>query len=324
MSGKTKPSGRRPQPAKKGASTTVVNKQKPTGRGASQPENKIPKAYLSAICGLADPFCTHAIGAKYPDNSPVRTNTYSARGSTQLVVDTGGEGTYLFMPQYSYGPLTYPSTGSGSLVTAWTAFPAYSPIADVANYRINSVGFTLKCTLAPLNASGMVYLRGYATEDLIKMGAVDVTTYNASWCKNVPLRLMDDTAVLLQHTSQLPQVFYRTINDNTAVTNSSSKGFAPVTIYINGAPASSAPITIEWVINYELVFEDSSGSAQMATPPPPMNAQLTTAANYVTSTIAPIFTAGIKETAYAVEQSAKYALLRAIRARLSPYALIAD
>lgn len=205
-----------------------------------------------------------------------------------LTTDGGGTAAYLWYPQYAFHPTTYAATRVGPNVTAWTTFPVLNPMIDVASYRIVSSGFTLKSIVAPLNASGEVNLRTFGT-DPAQLTAVDLQTYNATSSTDVPLRLVNSLSCISQHTAQVPQNFYTVASDSSDVAAMRPNGFAPTTIYISGAPANTGCIVMEFVIHFELIFNEDSGLAQACTPPPPANSIITMAANKVTSTLPSFF-----------------------------------
>lgn len=259
------------------------------------------------VCGLTDPFCQHARGAKYPDDSSERTLPFSREGRYVLVTDANGDANFLFSPSYEYAPYTYPSVATANVVTSWADFAPMPAFTAVSQYRIVSAGFELESITAPLTASGEVNLRSFAT-DASALAPVDLLTYNATATQSISLRRLDDCAVVLSHNSAMPQTFYRNADDTAPVATSQNVGLNPVTVAISGAPANSSVAVLRWVVHYELKFLDDSQMAQMATPPPEANLALTAAAKRVTSTLPTFFERGASMVTKYVADKALHAL----------------
>lgn len=246
------------------------------------------------VCGITDPFCVHAGGAKYPDQSSVRTLPYTRRLRYTLVSDVNGYANLIIMPQYAQLPYANQNVYAGNAVTSWSNFGAASTISGVSGYRIVSSGYVVRHVVSPLNSAGMVYIREYGTENNLLIAPIDTTTYNATAVSNVSVQDAKEIAVVLQRTSQMPQTFYSPTTDSANVGNATTRGFTASTIGIAGAPASTPILEIEFVINFELMFADDSDLAQVATPPPAYSGALTNAAATVTSTLQPIVTQGVQ------------------------------
>lgn len=263
---------------------------------------------VSKVCGITDPFCSHARGAKYPDGSPVRTLPYSWRYRSSITTAAGGESMQFFAPQYNYLPMTAAATATGSNVTAWNNFGALGLISNVSQYRIVSAGVIIKRMCAPLYASGMVRIRSWPTEHAGTYGAIDVASYNSTFALDVPLADCHEVALVFQHSSQMPQLFYAPGNDHNAPNTLTSKGFQPITVFVEGAPASSAVLDVQFYINYELAFTDGDGLSQLATPPPLGGTAIAQAAARITSLMPAAVVGGVGKIGKYVVDKAVVAL----------------
>lgn len=276
------------QPRTKQKKKTVARVSTPRPRPRSQRDTML----VRQICGLSDPFCSHANGAKYPDPSGVRTLPFTRRLRTVLATDASGYANLLINPQWAFQPHAAVNVWTGNAVTSWSNYAGAGAIAGVIGYRIVSTGYLCRRISAPLSSSGLLHIRQYAPETLSTAAPIDTTTFNASNHLTIALQDAKEVAVMLERTSQMPQTFYNPNNDVSAVASSSTHGFAYSTISLSGAPATTACLDIEIIINFEVIFEDSSDLAQVATPAVPANSTVTEAAAKVTSTINPISNGG--------------------------------
>jgi len=309
MSNKSKRNGARPQPAKKGVSTTVVVKEKATRKAVPQ---TIPKSLVSQVCGLTDPFCEHAKGAKYPDSSNSRTLAWSFHTRATITSSAAGVGGFLFYPQFEYLSLTPYTSVTGNQVLLPLSTLNAGRIANTSRFRIVSAGFKLRNIVAPLNSSGMVFVRSIGVEKGAGINPFDGVSYSRNQTMDIPLQDCRDAAVICEHNSQMPQVFY----DALVVTPSSdcitwlSAGFNPVTVFFSGVPINTPTLDVEYIIHYELTFDESSDMGLLATPPPPANALVTSATSLLTSTGLNIFTKSGEILSKHLAQRATSALAR--------------
>lgn len=280
-------------------------------RPQGQPKSSVPRALVSRVCGLTDPFCEHANGAKYPDDSRTRTLAYSRRSRGSISSLPDGTGAFLFYPIYDFQGVSYPATSSGDQVLTWTNFPATSYIGNASSYRIVSWGVRFRNITAPLSSSGMVHLRGWGNIEGASFDGVSTRSYNASSALDTPLQDAKDIVYVGEHTSQMPQAFYSVNSDAANVAGNTAHGFNGLTVYLAGVPASVDVLDYEMVVHFELVFETSDGLGQAATPAPPANPLITAGANYVSSSAKSMFQYGIERVSKHLTDVATAALLRA-------------
>lgn len=260
----------------------------------SQSAAMVKSTLTHAVCGITDPFCRHAIGAKYPDFSPIRTIPYSYRGMTTMTSASDGAQLWMWHPSFSYQPFTQVEARSGSTAISWINFGTFAPIAGITQYRIVSSGFTLKRICAPLTTSGTLSIRSWPSAEGSSLTVVDGLSYSASTTVDIPIQDCKEVAFITNHSTRRPEHLVDESSDEPSVGLFRDNGFCPATVFISGAPISTAIFSIQIVIHYEIVLEDSSNLAQLATLPPPANEALTSAAAKVTSSAKSIFSNGVK------------------------------
>jgi len=252
-------------------------------RVVRKPNNEM---LVRAVCSITDPFCTHAVGGKYPDDSSVKTAAWAYRTRVVMSSDTGGNLGYLFAPNYNYQPYLVGAPASASQCS-FSTYTAGAPIANTSLFRIVTWGAKITRVVAPLNASGMVHVRVLGVQDGLGLDSIDMLSYARSESFDCAVQDCKAVSITGTHTAQMPQVFYgptATTPTNSILTWTAA-GFTPITISVTGAPVSTAILEAEIWVNYELTFDESSSMGLFATPPPSANMVVTGAAAKVSSSL---------------------------------------
>jgi hypothetical protein len=154
-------------------------------------------------------------------------------------------------------------------------------LSGATSYRIISAGFKLKRISPSLTTSGMVFVRSYGIDAGSEIPAFSGNSYSASQTVDVPLVDAHDLCFIHEHTAQMPQVFYNFgVN---ALSVATTNGFCPATVFVQGAPASTPILQLEYVMHVEYVFDTSAPLALAATPAPPSNQIVTQVAARISS-----------------------------------------
>lgn len=292
-------------PAKRKAKSERVSLvPRRTGSASQHPKSDLMTLHRQ-VCGLTDPFCEHAVGAKIPDRSNARTLAQTYRGSVTLSTGASGELAYWFYPQYAFLPYTSFSAGVLPAVTGWVNYAANpGAITGATSYRIVSCGFTLQRLTNQMNSSGVLQLRQWAGENLASYGSTDVSSFVASSMLNQAFVNMDTVSCIPARTSHPAEVFNTVTSDLNSVIGAPLNKIAPVTIYVSGGPANTGVLLLEFVINYEVMFDDITGLGQLATPPPKANPHVVGAASIVTSEAKSFFSRAATHVTKSLAQAA--------------------
>jgi hypothetical protein len=161
----------------------------------------------------------------------------------------------------------------------------------------------------------MTYLRTWNAKTGAELDGFNPASYSASQYLNIPLVDCHDVAVILPHTSQMPQLFYDIAEINTTALKDGMNvaGFAPASVIVVGAPASTPLFVIEYVAHVEYSFDDSSALGLAATPAPRGNSFLTDVAAEVTSMGTVALHAAGEQVSRSIKDAARQALLTAVR-----------
>lgn len=275
---------------------------------------------VHSICALTDPFCDHAYGAKTPDTLSTRTLAYRLTGRATLATGAGGAGAILVVPGYN----TFYAVGDATTTPGVAVYGAAAPVGTSllpAGYRIVSFGVRIRNLLAPINSSGIIRVRGYTQNTGTSLTATSTSNYNCDFHDDLSMSNfthMDIVGKRLDLTSNLI-VAPATTHPTGNVVNWVAPGWGAFQIVLEGGPASASSLDLEFVINYELTFEDSDSLNLITTPPPAQNTALTQAADTVSKSAGNIFHRGIETVARVIEQKAisyisKFATSRAASA----------
>ena len=267
---------KKPSEVKKGAKKAAPesSKQDKEKKTMTFPKQKLSRHVISSkvsqVCGLIDPFCNHARGAKFLDESSTRTLPYTYQWAYPMSSDANGAFALFFAPRIGTGTQGCVASGtvSGSGVTTNVGFDP-SPISvltGATGYRVVSAGMRIKCTAPRLSAAGMIHIRSYADPATGSLSTYVANTYSASNIQSLPLVECHDIHVILPHSAQLPQVFYPI--DSQTVSTFMGAGFCPTSVCLIGGAASTSAVYIEFIMHVEYVFDDSAGLALAATPAP--------------------------------------------------------
>lgn len=113
---------------------------------------------LTKLCGITNPFCPAAFGAKLPDSASSRSYPITMRETFSFSSDASGYCNFYLRPEVLV-PILDTGAQTSTTVTLGTNLlfadnAVYEPIID--KYRIVSTGCRIYSTLAPSNQSGMI------------------------------------------------------------------------------------------------------------------------------------------------------------------------
>lgn len=245
------------------------------------------------VCALTDPFCKHAEGVKYPDSSSARTLAYGAHFRGLMGTDATGNAANLFCPAFDLGTAVGTISGGQANYTTMVANTT-SGLVPIG-YRIVLMGIRIRNMTAPLNASGMVYIRGFPAQNGSTLTAIPLQSYNCDFFADIPLQSINTnghTDIVFKRTDHMASVQFVSPNETNPNANVSSyiaPGWGTVQVGVFGGPISTTVLDVEYFIHYELMFDDSTAIALLATPAPHTNPMLSTLAANVSRAAGNVF-----------------------------------
>lgn len=316
-SNKVNKSNQKVSPGKKASNTP---RPKPTQQIISRNPRARLDHLLHPICGLNDPFCEHADGAKYVDMGSTRTLPYTFRGITNLTTLATGNGSAAFLPNWLNTPITVANTDIGAGVFSYNAMTAAGLLSGVDAVRITSAGVILRVISAPLTTSGYVAIRNYGGSNSTSINTQNQLSFlNCTASQNIPLADCKEFAAVTRRTDVTSSQFRSPttiLGSGASPANWVAPGFEHMTITVMGAPASTAVLQIEFVVHLELVFEATESMATMATHTPKANPMLSDAVNEVSSELIPYAKRGAIEFGKNVLKQAGASLVTMLASRV--------
>lgn len=227
------------------------------------------------ICGVTNPFCKEATGARWPDNSNSKSLTFDVEGAyIEYATDAAGTAGSL----YTAAPanMRYACSISGTTATSLTS-SSFVGFPTMARWRCTSWGLKLSCSLPPLSTQGTVSIRLFSPEKLSTLASYSITAPYADAVYDVPLRrLIDhDMFVIPMPLGDRPRIFNPT-DTVTVIGSGDSYGWQVASVAVIGAPVSTAGVLrITAYYHYEFVPPDGDQLYTYAKAPPKQNKLIT-------------------------------------------------
>lgn len=262
------------------------------------PISQEAKSIATRVCSITDPFCVHAIGAKYPDSSSVPTLPFTFRGRYTASTNAAGNVGFLLLPgfDYQFASDTVVTTPPTIVPTNLLTLAAITFVPS--QYRIVTAGLRLRCIAPALTAQGMVRIRHFGNPTGGSgLTSINASSFNAALTADIPLKDCLDVVIPLRRIGANATEFVRPTDTNTSSTVSGwvSPGWGAVSIYVDGGPASLAALDIEAIFNYELRFSDGDTMNAVTTPATPIDNTVTQISSQITTGMKGGFLAGAEQ-----------------------------
>lgn len=307
--------GRKTTDPVRGLSRTMSNMNVSQAPGASR--------YAHQVCGLSDPFCDAALGAKFPDNAGIRTLPYPRHNRYTITTDANGNGTALFIPNYDYQLFTTGTVNLGATACTFATMTAQPTMTGSDQYRINTAGFRVKRITAPLSSSGMVYIRGFSSHNGSSLTTINPSSYFCDFSSDIALQDCRDVMVLAKRTDIRSKQYHRntTTTPTINVADWVSPGWGCILVTVVGGPVSVVALELEVRANYEITFQDNESNQILATPSPASNGVVEGVVDLISSEAKTVFLSGAREASSWVASQATKSLGEMLRARVGRQAL---
>lgn len=109
------------------------------------------------VCGILDPFCPHAVGARLPGDSGVTTIPYTIRGTYSLSTTTANAVSFFFYPDWVYGLGYAAAVSNVTTIPALAAWPVPAALPTLDG-RVVSAGFVVRNVSNAMAVEGTYYV----------------------------------------------------------------------------------------------------------------------------------------------------------------------
>jgi hypothetical protein len=309
---KTKSGGK-----KKSESNSAPSRASQRNTNSKRANTSVPRSIaltpkVEQICGLNDPFCPTANGAKILDQSSQNTFSFQSKTINTIVSDVSGNAAMLFLPNYYYNWAQSPTTQVDDTCTFSTVMsPNTTAMAGVKDYRIVSAGVTLTGVSAPLDASGMVYVRTFNLNGA-GAGTIAGATFNSLEHAEYSLASLSNRSPAVLFSPCGPSTYeWRSQAETTpssAIADYVSNQTTSVMITVMGAPISRTVLECTLTVNFEVTFYDSASMGSIQSKPPKYNPYMDAVNKEVKSVGQSIFAGGVAAVGTVVKNAAFNAL----------------
>lgn len=266
------------------------------------------------LCGITDPFCVHARGAKLPDESSVPTFPWQFK--TLVPVSTGAgnaaSGLICANNNFGYRTSTLAPTADGAItiaqLTNWTG--AGAALTNFAAGRIVSFGVVFHPTLDFSTSKGYVIfgeVPKLVSGTTFLTGSLDYV--NTKIVELIPGRQLSWVSRPQGPLSRQFHTFDPSMDD---------EGFSSLHFEIAGGPANSVVGLLEIVINLEVIpVNNNAVLSKLATPAAPHVPKVLAAQNKVMTSVGSFIEGGMEAVGARISQFAGEALTFAAEAFLA-------
>jgi len=263
---------------------------------APKASSKHRMGLVETVCGITDPFCPKAVGARWPDGQGTRTFTASFRGTfTMTTAATGGISVAAMTPSHGFG---YTTIGATALPATPTFFSQFSNAGGSSLYntyadqvRVVSAGAIVRAIQTASTAQGYFTLQ---TQQDFTAGtsaiAGDYLALDTTTIANSPGM---EISYVFQPTNKVNARLFSAKNNSSNIP-ASSYGWPALVIYYQGGAAGATNVAIvEYYVHVEFTVGAESSLSSLAPPAHPPAPQIIKAQDKVTAKAAGVIKGGV-------------------------------
>lgn len=221
---------------------------------------------------MSNPFCVESVGARWPDNSNIKSVGWSSTGLPSYQASNAlGKGANLYIAN----PWVQRTVGAVNPLDAVT-YPdfqtLFNPPSEIVKWRTVSWGIRVSCVAPPLTLSGTLRVRLFSPNSLSTLSTTSLTSILADSSMDIPLhRLLDKDLFIIPMPLGTEARLFNTPDTAGVMAGMKSYGWQVVQIGVDGAPPEVSLLNITTYYNFEFTFADGSTYTAFAQPPPPDN-----------------------------------------------------
>lgn len=266
------------------------------------------------LCGITDPFCPHARGARVPDSGSGRTATEQIR-----FVQTMKGATDATSAAMAVCPKTnFPFLRDNTSADAWSStFAANGNVTSLCNtsgreVRIVSAGVRIVSLLSATDSKGSLAIARTSVPQLVSTAVQTSPNYYTSY-EIHPIGPSTEMHMIFHPTSNQSNDF-NDLND-TGIQSSTDPyppGWDTIVLRAEGVPKNVDIFRVEYVVNVEFTVKQGSAFQSITEPQPLYNPQMLVARNAVHNSVNHVMKGAADKAKSHLKQEAKKALTKHI------------
>lgn len=225
-------------------------------------------SFAMKVCSVTNPFCPEAKAGKWPDNSHMKSTTWSIDGNVFGLTSTAsGDASALFCPQISWQTPGVSSITGNSIVYTSNGVATVTPPTGIARFRITSWGIRLTVGTPVMTTQGYLMIRIFSPRSYTSLLALDKATRNADYALDLPLaRLINKDVCVVPLPMGHEAREWKPLTSLTTYTNVENIGWQCINIGTAGALPSTEVVRAAMYYNYEIIFEEGDAQNAYSTP----------------------------------------------------------
>jgi len=256
---------------KQGAKKKNASKKRPTTAKPVVVRSSLPvMAFSMQTCGVSNPFCPQANGARWPDNSYTKSLTFDVCGEkSTFTTSATGTGGFLFLPSYTG------FVGAGSYLApnfTYSTLSALSSYPTMGRWRLTSWGIKLQAPTSKLNTAGTLTIRLFSPSAGSSITSINAGTTMADSMMTIPLsRLCDEDLFVIPMPLGDDAREWRNTDTITQVNTFVNPGWQVIEVNTTDATASTVALNCYSYMHFEFVPYDGDVLYSYADAPPKNN-----------------------------------------------------
>ncbi len=255
------------------------NKPKPSRIGTSM------HSLQAAVCSVTDPFCDHAKGGRWTDETNVPSLPYQVRAMLTVATDANGSACVAILPDLVGGWSTT-NTITGTTAAFTGDFTPLDGTIVPSQYRLVSGGWKFISTVAPMYAQGEIAGIEFSGGH-VDLTAVAINPFKVPARYSQPLADRKPVHYVYRPAGPDARKFQQYAAGPTPINAGTSNDWTWSICSIYGGPVSTTVGYIEMTFNFEFLFEENSAYNSFLSKPPGSNPLISTASSHVQSSRPP-------------------------------------
>lgn len=283
-------------------------------RQRAQPRKQTPVSdshpKIHQLCGLTDPFCPHARGARIPDIGASKTLTESIRFIGNITTNASGNAAVVFTAKADNVYVFSDPNDNGTVPKLYNQYEGTinSILRDHGSqYRVVTYGVRVVNTLSATDSTGVI---SFARGPQPTLDSFVSTSPNSYFSYESHSNRHGGEWAIVGRPTGGESMDWSSVADKTTTTSAPPDGYENLYILLSGYPASAPGAFFEFYVNYEFTLEPLGALQALAQPQPIYDPSLLVARNEHNNNVSRVHKGGTESASSAMKQEAKKAFTK--------------